>query len=93
VPTAPPSGSITLDQVVARTDVLTVACTRCERAGRYPVTVLIARHGLYCDVPEMLRRLSADCPKRASISTYDICGIHCPDLSYLFLARPVIPNG
>ena len=28
-----PSGSITLEQVAARTAALAVACTRCDRAG------------------------------------------------------------
>lgn len=78
------SGSITLDQVAERTAVLVVACSRCTRAGRYHLETLIARYGQHCGVPELLRLLSADCPKRASISAYDLCGIHGPELSALF---------
>ena len=37
-----PSGSITLEQVAARTAALAVACTRCDRAGRYNLGALIA---------------------------------------------------
>jgi hypothetical protein len=33
----------------------------------------------------MLRTLSADCPKRQSVSAYDLCGVHCPELPALFL--------
>jgi hypothetical protein len=62
---------------------LAVACGRCERAGRYPLATLIARHGAAFDIPSLLRLLSADCPKRAAISAYDLCGAHCPDLSTL----------
>jgi hypothetical protein len=89
VPSQSPLGSIiTLAQVADRTDVLVVSCSRCERAGRYPVGYLIARHGHYCDLPEVLRWLSADCHKRASITACDLCGIHCPELADLFRARP-----
>ena len=77
------SGALTLAQVASRTDVLAVACSRCERAGRYPVAMLIARHGAEFPVPDLLRRLSDDCTKRASISAYDLCGVHCPELSGL----------
>ena len=32
----------------------------------------------------LLRELSAECPRLKSLSVYDLCGIHCPDLSALF---------
>jgi hypothetical protein len=86
------SGSITLAQVAERTAVLVIACNRCERAGRYPMATLIARHEYDFTVPELLlRRLSDDCTKRASISIYNLCGVHCPELSEWFLAHPVDP--
>jgi hypothetical protein len=37
------AGSLTLADVADRTDVLAVACGRCERAGRYPLATLIGR--------------------------------------------------
>lgn len=81
------SGSITLGDVAQRTAVLAVACSRCDRAGRYPLNTLIARHGADFGVPSLLRMLSGDCPKRASISAYDLCGVHAPELSALFIPR------
>jgi hypothetical protein len=63
-----PSGSITLADVADRTAVLAIACNRCDRAGRYPLETLIARHGASCGIPALLALLSADCPKRASVS-------------------------
>jgi hypothetical protein len=81
------SGSITLGAVAERTAVLNVACTRCERVGRYNLDVLIARHGPNFGIPMLLRKLAADCPKRKSRSAYDLCGVHCPDLSALFMKR------
>jgi hypothetical protein len=80
-----PSGSITLGEIADLTAHLAVACNRCDRAGRYGVATLMAQYGPAFSVPDLLRLLSADCPKRASVSAYDLCGVHCPDLSALFL--------
>jgi hypothetical protein len=80
-------GAITLGQVAARTSVLTVSCTRCEQAGRYAVATLIKRYGAEFELPELLLRLSEDCTKRALLSVYDLCGVHCPDLSALFAVQ------
>jgi hypothetical protein len=52
-----PSGSITLEQVAARTAALAVACTRCDRAGRYNLDALIAEHGPRFGIPALLRLL------------------------------------
>jgi len=57
--------------------VLAAACSRCDR---YRLETLIARHGADFGIPDLLAVLSADCPKRKSISVYDLCGIHCPKL-------------
>lgn len=59
------SGSITLEEVAEHTAVLAVACTRCDRAGRYNLDTLIARHGANYGIPDLLHLLSDDCPKRA----------------------------
>jgi hypothetical protein len=66
------SGSIALGDCAARTRVLVIECTRCERKGQYGLDMLISRHGRRCGVPTLL-------------SAYDLCGIHCPGLSELFL--------
>ena len=79
------SGSITLAQIAERTAVLSVACSRCDRAGQYPVDRLVAQYGRSFGVPLLRRMLSADCPKRESTSLYDTCGACCPDLPALFL--------
>jgi hypothetical protein len=49
----------------------------------------IARHGCDFGIPPLPGELSAYCPKRKSVSVYDLCGIHCPDLPSLFR----IPRG
>ena len=79
-----PPGWITLADIAARTDVLAVACSRCDRAGQYKLASLIERYGADSSVPMLLQALSADCAKRRSTSPYDLCGVHCPALSTLF---------
>jgi hypothetical protein len=48
---------------------------------------LIARHGAAFGIPALLRLLSKDCPKRKSITVYDLCGVHCPQLPSFFLGK------
>jgi hypothetical protein len=74
------SGSITLGEVAEHTAVLAVAGSRCDQAGRYRQDTLIARHGADFGIPDLLGVLSADCPKRGSVTIYDRCGDHCPEL-------------
>ena len=62
------SGSITLGEAAEHTAVLTVACSRCGRAGKYRLETLIARHGADFGIPDLLRLLSDDCPKRKSVT-------------------------
>jgi hypothetical protein len=82
------NGTITLGAVAERTEVLAVACCRCERAGRYKVATLIEKYGHACPIPLVLRTLSTECPRRTSISAYDLCGVHCPELPALFMRTP-----
>jgi hypothetical protein len=79
--------SITLGEAAEHTAVLTVACTRCDRVGQYRLDTLIARHGEGFGIPKLLRLLSKDCVKRASVSAYDLCGVHCPELPGFFLGE------
>lgn len=87
----PLGGSLTLLELANRTAELRISCGRCARAGRYRLTSLIAQYGPDHAVPNLLSMLSHDCPRRASGSAYDVCGVHCPDLSELFL-RPQEPG-
>jgi hypothetical protein len=79
--------AITLGDVAEHTMVLAVACSRCDQAARYDVDTLIARHGEGFGIPRLLRLLSKDCVKRATVSTYDLCGVHCPELPSFFLGK------
>jgi hypothetical protein len=74
------SGTITLADIAARTDTLAIACTKCDRAGRYPVATLIKRYVPELSIPDLLRILSAGCPMRESVSPDASCGAYCPEL-------------
>ena len=78
------NGSIVLGDVAKRAQVLAIACSRCDRAGRYPVATLIVHHGALIPIPRLLRRLSADCPNRAADTHDGPCGVHCPEIPTLF---------
>jgi hypothetical protein len=82
-------GSFNLAEVAARTDVLVVACSRCERSGRYPLAVLIKRHGRSLPIPMLLHELSKGCLQ------HDLCGLCCPELPALFIETPLAeePSG
>jgi hypothetical protein len=77
----------TLGGVAARTPVLAVACSRCDRSARYRLDTLIARHGPAFGIPGVLRLLAEDCKKRAFVEAYDLCGVYCPDLPGFFLGK------
>ena len=76
-------GSFTLAEVADRTDILTVSCSMCDRAGRYRLVNLIRRHGRIFTIPMLLRELSKGCLQN------DLCGLCCPELPALFIEKPL----
>jgi hypothetical protein len=79
------SGVITLADMRAKgMTMLVVACRRCERRGRLRIARLITEDG---DGDHELRRLIAhDCPRMLdpSVSIYERCGVHFPELPKWF---------
>jgi hypothetical protein len=57
---------------------------------QYAVRVLLWRYGRNAKIPDLLRRLSADCPRRLSVSGCDMGGVHCPGMAELFAPRNAI---
>ena len=79
-----PTGVVLLGQVAARLPFLDLACNRCDRRGRLRAARLMAKHGPSLPLPELLRVLSANCPRRQAMEQgqlADPCGIHCPGLA------------
>jgi hypothetical protein len=81
-----PSGLITLGEVAARTNELAIACSKCDRTGRYRLEPLIQRYGRQFAISDLLRTLSVGCPMWESVDPCALCGINCPDLARLFTA-------
>jgi hypothetical protein len=79
--------ALSLADVAARTDTLQIACTKCDRVGRYPLDTLIQRYGSEVRIPDLLRVLSAGCPMRESVSPHALCGCHVSELSAPVLQR------
>jgi hypothetical protein len=79
----PRGGALTFGDLEGKLEVLRVACTKCDRTGRYHVAKLIERYGPDGSLPEWRHEISKDCPKRANdrVALMDICGAHFPDLA------------
>ena len=52
-----------------------IVCDRedCDRAGQYPKRVLVDRYGPNIRLPDLLRKIAADCPKSGGLGN-DMCG-------------------
>jgi hypothetical protein len=83
----PDDGSLTLGDVAAKADALAIACSHCGTARQYILATLIEKHSSAYTVPMLLHELSRDCHKRKFVRHYDQCGVHCPELSGLFLVQ------
>jgi hypothetical protein len=75
---------LTLGEIATRTGMLTVACWRCERRGRYRLDVLNAHHGSEAPARIIVPELIADCPRRDSAAPRERCDILFPDMLKLF---------
>jgi hypothetical protein len=82
---APVRGAYTVGEIAALGAAaggthIVIACNRCERRGRLSLARMVAENGANKPGPELLRDLSADCPKRVSTMVNDVCGIHHPQM-------------
>lgn len=61
-------------------DQVRIRCDLCGRAGRYNRGRLIARFGAQMSMPELLGRMTADCPERRALFSGSCQAIY-PDLA------------
>jgi hypothetical protein len=71
-------GAVTLGDISGKITMLEIACSRCERRGRYRVARLIAQHDAGMGLPELRTIIAAECPRMLSADPYDRCGVHFP---------------
>ena len=78
--------------VIGKLDVLRVACTKCDRAGRYRLDRLIKDRGRDAKLIDWLDEITADCPKKSAHNWNDQCAARCPDLrKVLYLQKFRVP--
>lgn len=74
-------GSVAVGDVAARATHLEVACSRCERRGRYQLARLVQSYGLDFPMTDLGAEL-AGCPRR-NASAHERCDVFFPGLSVL----------
>ena len=79
------AGALTLADYPS--NLVRVACRRCDRRGRHWRTTLIALYGEEAPLPKVLAFLTHDCPKRHGIGN-EACGAYYSDLAERPPARP-----
>jgi len=72
------NGSVTLGEVSARAGHIEVACSRCERHGRYSLRKLVDSLGEEFPLTNLGSRIS-DCPKK-NAAVWERCDIYYPGL-------------
>ncbi|MBB5414136.1 hypothetical protein HDG42_000160 [Paraburkholderia sp. JPY171] len=72
-------GSVSLDEVATRTTHIELACTRCDRHGRYRVDGLIQQFGPDFAMPDLSGEL-ASCPNRLASNPSMRCDVFFPRL-------------
>ena len=70
---------ITLGQVSKRQRILEVACSKCDRKGKYRVSNLIAQHGASMALPSLASLLCSDCRNKDTFAN-DRCSVYFPNL-------------
>jgi hypothetical protein len=61
------------------TDIVRLACTKCDRRGQYRKATLIERYGADANLVDLRLILAADCPRVIAEKPVDRCGVIYPD--------------
>jgi hypothetical protein len=70
-----------LGEIAARLALVEVRCSRCDRHRRLSTARLVAQYGADAPCPDVLRALTADCPKREAFSLHERCDPYMPGLA------------
>jgi hypothetical protein len=73
------NGSISVGDVAARASHLDVACSRCDRRGRYRLARLVEQFGADFPMTDLGAEL-ANCPRRSATAQGERCDVHFPGL-------------
>jgi hypothetical protein len=83
----PSKGSILLGEVAAHLATVDISCNFCPRRGKANIVRLMQEHGGDMPIPDLLRLLSADCPRRLTARIAEPCGANMPQLAEVFAKR------
>lgn len=61
-------------------EAIELACSKCDRRGRYAKARLIAQHGAEIGLPDLRMRLAADYPRARRPIGSDLCGVRYANL-------------
>lgn len=84
------NGSVSLSEVAKRATHVEVACSRCERRGRYRLSRLVARLGEDFPMTDLGSEL-ADCPRRNASMT-ERCDVYFPGLVKIMTGEDATPK-
>ncbi|BBP95985.1 hypothetical protein BSFA1_11140 [Burkholderia sp. SFA1] len=73
------NGSVLLGELAARAGHIEIACSRCDRKGRYRVAKLVARLGEDFPMTDLGAEV-ADCPRRSASAHHERCDVYFPKL-------------
>jgi hypothetical protein len=73
------NGSVLLGEVAERASHIDVACSRCDRKGRYRLAKLVAEFGPEFQMTNLGAEL-ASCPRRGAAVNQKRCDIYYPGL-------------
>lgn len=75
-------GAVPLGEVAARASHINVACSRCDRNGRYKLARLVAQFGPDFPMTDLGAEL-AQCPRRNAPGHHERCDVYFPGLAKL----------
>jgi hypothetical protein len=72
-------GAVALGEVAARTTHIEVACTRCDRKGKYLLARLVKSLGPDFAMTDLARELTS-CTRRQASAAHERCDVYFPNL-------------
>ncbi len=76
------NGSILLRELASRVSHIDIACSRCDRKGRYRLAKLVARLGDDFPMTDLGAEL-ADCPRRNAAAHHERCDVYFARLAQI----------
>jgi hypothetical protein len=83
----PAHGAILPGEVAQHLASIHISCNFCPRHGKASVARLMQEQGPDLPIPDLLRMLSHDCPRRLAARIGEPCGAHLPELADIFAKK------